>query len=436
MSNRCRLIVLLVSVLCSQGLYAQIRKMRIEEMFGIAEQASTSRKVHQSGIAAASEGVKAAKAQRLPDIKASASVSYWGNGTLWNRKFREKQSIAMPHFGNNFALEAQQVIYAGGAISSGIRLAELGEAMAVLEGKKNQQEIRFLLAGHYLNLLKLDNQQQVIQKNLELTERVLGEMALRHQQGTVLKTDITRYELQREQLRLRGAQVKDQRDILNYQLVKTLQLPETTVIMPDTAVANATFPTGTEADWQQWAAAHHCGLQQAHTAVLQQEQQLKMERSARLPQVALFAMDQLNGPITIEVPVLNKNFNCWQVGVGVQFNLSSWYKKSNKIRQARIKVQQAQQQQSWAQEQVNQAVQAGYTQMRTAFTDWHTQENSVKLAQEHYAVTFSRYQQAMALLTDLLDASNMKLQAELGLANARIQLLYHYYQMKYLTHTL
>ena len=42
----------------------------------------------------------------------------------------------------------------------------------------------------------------------------------------------------------------------------------------------------------------------------------------------------------------------------------------------------------------------------------------------------------MALLTDMLDASNTKLSADLGLVNARVNILYNYYKMKYLTHTL
>lgn len=42
----------------------------------------------------------------------------------------------------------------------------------------------------------------------------------------------------------------------------------------------------------------------------------------------------------------------------------------------------------------------------------------------------------MALLTDMLDASNMKLAADLELVNARVNILYNYYKMKYVTHTL
>ena len=59
--------------------------------------------------------------------------------------------------------------------------------LAELDLRKNVQEIRFLLAGHYLNLYKLDNQIRVLRKNLELTEEIIAHMHARREQGTVLK---------------------------------------------------------------------------------------------------------------------------------------------------------------------------------------------------------------------------------------------------------
>lgn len=99
-------------------------------------------------------------------------------------------------------------------------------------------------------------------------------------------------------------------------------------------------------------------------------------------------------------------------------------------------MRQAQERHLLVQEQVENAVQEGYVNFLTAFTDLRTQENSVRLADENYSVTDNRYQNGMALLTDMLDASNMKLSADLGLVNARINILYNYYTMKYITHTL
>ena len=281
---------------------------------------------------------------------------------------------------------------AGGAISSSITLAELSQQMAALDWQKNRQEIRFLLTGYYLDLYKLNNQVQVLQKNLDLTEQVIRNMEARRTQGTALKNDITRYELQKETLKLQLAKVQDACKIMNHQLVTTLHLPAGTEIVPDSTLL--------------------------------------------LPKIALVPGEHLDGPITIEVPVLDNNFNYWYVGVGIKYNLSSLFKNNKKVRQAKLNMRKAQEEYSLAQEQIENGVQANYVNFLTSFTDLRTQEKSVELANQNYDVTSNRYKNDLALLTDMLDASNMKLSADLGLVNARINVVYSFYKMKYITHTL
>ena len=437
MSKKKRLIGLLcITVLCSQSLCAQTRQMGIEELFRLADEQSKSIQTYRTGTEAAEEALKAAKAQRLPDVNVSLSASYWGNGKLWDRDFGNAMTVNMPHFGNNFALEAQQVIYAGGAISSGIKQAELGKLLAELDLQKNVQEIRFLLVGHYLNLYKLDNQIKVLQKNMELTDEVIANMKARREQGTVLKNDITRYELQKEQLNLQLTRVKDARKIANHQLITTLHLPEDTEIASDTSLLERQILTLTEEDWQELAEANNIFLKQTQATIQLNEQKVKQERSERLPHISIVAAEHLDGPITIEVPVLDNNFNYWYIGIGVKYNISSLFKNNRKLKQVRLNVRQAQEQRQLAQEQIENAVQEGYVNFLTAFTDLRTQENSVRLADENYHVTDNRYKNEMALLTDMLDASNMKLTADLGLVDTRINILYNYYKMKYITHTL
>lgn len=424
------------AVLCSQYLCAQSRTMGIEEMFRLADENSKSIQTFRTGKEVANENLKAAKAQRLPDISASLSGSYWGNGKLWDRDFSNATKIEMPHWGNNFALEAQLAVYAGGAISSGIELAELEKQLAEMDWQKNRQDIRFLLVGHYLNLYKLNNQIEVLHKNLELTDQIIANMQARLEQGTALQNDITRYELQRETLRLQLAKVEDACKIANHQLVITLHLPEGTVVQPDTTLNDSQIQTLSEASWQELAAQNNLNLQQAETGIKINRQREKLERSERLPKISLMAAEHLDGPITIEVPVLDNNFNYWFVGVGVKYNISSLFKNNRKLKAARLNVRKAQETYELAQEQTNHAIQESYVNFLTSFTDLRTQQKSVELADENYSVTSNRYQNDLALLTDMLDASNMKLSADMGLVNARINVIFNYYKMKYITHTL
>lgn len=382
MSKKRRLIVPLCVALCSQGLFAQTSSKQvlgINDIFRLADENSQSIRTYKTGKEAADEAVKAAKSERLPDIGVSLSFSYLGDGYLWDRDFTNGQNIPMPHFGNNFALEAQQVIYAGGAINSGIALAELGQKMSELDWQKNRQEIRFLLTGYYLDLYKLSNQMQVLQKNLDLTEQVIRNMKVRRTQGTALKNDITRYELQKETLKLQLAKVQDACKIMNHQLVTTLHLPAGTEIIPDPTLLEKEVKALAENDWQQLATQSNVGLQQAQLAVKMNEQKAKLERSELLPKIALVAGEHLDGPITIEVPVLNNNFNYWYVGVGIKYDLSSLFKNNKKVRQAKLNIRKSQEEYTLAQEQVENGVQANYVNFLTSFTDLRTQEKSVEL---------------------------------------------------------
>ena len=436
MSKRSGLMVLCFITLCSQYLHAQARLMGIEEMFSLADRNSKSIQGYRTGREAAVEAVKAAKAQRFPDIDATVSASYLGNGRLWDRDFANGMKIDIPHFGNNFALEAQQVIYAGGAIDSNIEMAELNKQLADLDLEKNNQDIRFLLIGYYLNLYKQKNQILVLQKNLELTEQIIENMKARNEQGTVLENDITRYELQKETLKLQIVQVEDACKVINHRLVTLLHLSEDTVILPDSTLLDRHISVLEKKEWQEIAAQHNIDLQQAQLEIEINRQRVRMEKSKRLPKIALVAAEHLDGPITIEVPVLDNNFNYWYVGVGVSYSLSSLFKEHRNLKQSKLNVRRAEENYDLAKEQVGNAVQECYVNFQTAFTDLHVQEKSVKLANENYSVTNNRYENGLAILTEMLDASTTKLNAELGLVNARINILYNYYKMQYVTHTL
>lgn len=417
------------------GMHAQSTALTegMNALFRTAEVNNTSIKAYRTAMEKAEQDIEVAKAQRLPDVKTSLSFSYIGNAQLWNRHFGEYINASMPHFGNNFSLSAQQVLYSGGAITSGIRLAELGRDMENLNDEGNRRSVRLLVAQLYLQQHSLMSRARVIDSNIALADTLLQRTRDRYEEGVVLKNDITRYELMREQMTLQKTVVENQMSIVKKQLLTALAPGNgqaTYTMLPDNAF-DFTL-TQSEDYWQQLAISANSDLKKAETAVSISEKQEKLTRSALLPKVALVAEDHLDGPILTEVPPINKNLNYWFVGVGVSYDISSLYKSKKKIRSAATATAQARQQYQVATEGISDGIHAAYVGLQTAQTELLTRKKSMELAVENYQVVANRYHEGLAMVTDMTDAANVRLDAEQQYAEARIAVAAALYQLKYI----
>ena len=425
------LIVVLCALLWAEGSYAQNPYvLTLEQMFALADENSKSLKIEDAAVVEAQQGVKVAKNGYLPDIDLSLSASYLGNGYLMERDFSNGQSIKMPHFGNNFAIQASQLIYGGGSVTNGVAMAKLKEEMAGVNQEAARTRIRFMLTGFYLDLYKLQNVLKVYDRNIELAKVVINDTKARFESGVALQNDITRYELQLKNLELARRRIANSVEILNYDLVTMLGLPADTQIVPDSTLIEQTIPMQDMAYWQELAKTDAHSVKQSALAVKMGEYGEKLARAERRPSIALIAANHFDGPITIEVPTINKNYNYWYVGVGLSFKLSSLYKANKSIKQAQYNTILSRRRQDDVLEQVSLAVQSDYTRYMEAYDEVATLEKSVQLANENYGVIENRYRNDIALVTDMLDASNQLLDAELQLANARINVVFNYYKLK------
>lgn len=408
----------------------QGQTMTICELFSRVEGSSTIA-AQRTAVESAVLSLEAARRQKLPDIDASLSLSYIGNATMSERDFTGWQNLESPHLGNSFSLQAQQTVYAGGAISAGIKMAETGRRQAETSLELTRSNVRFVALGQFLDLYKIDNRIRVYEKNIALTEQLIADISEKEQQGMALKNDITRYELQLESLKLGKSALQNSRAILNHQLCNTLGIDPSERITPDPAIAAEVYAKEGEEHWQSVGSEKSPLLRMSQLEVEMSRHKETAERSAVLPKVAIVAADNFNGPITYELPPVDKNINVWYVGVGVQYNLGNLYKSGKSIRRAESDTRAAQQRLQVQRESLDNNIQAAWLDYLQSYVELDTQLKSVELARENYEVINARYLSQLALITDMVDASNLLLSAELEEADARINIVYAYYKVKY-----
>ena len=432
MNNQRLLTGLLSAVLLGAGVCAFGRNpsvITLEQLFESAERNSAQLRPYFSAEDEANQEIRVARAGRLPDINASLSFSYIGDGFTTKRNFSDYQKAPIPHYGNALSLSVNQPVYTGGAITSGIQLAELKLTASRYATELQRDNVRFQLTGFYLDIYKYTNLRGVVENNIAQARKVLDEMQARYEQGLALQNDITRYELLVSNLELQLVKINNTIDILNNNLVTIAGLPDGTVIVPDSAILDKSLPSQSESLWQSEASVNSPMLKLAQSKVDVSQKAEDLTKSERLPKIGLQAGWSIDGPILVEVPPINRNLSYWYVGVGVSYNISSLFKTNKSLSRSRAATVHATDELVAARENTELAVRADYIRYLESYEELNTQQKSVELADKNYNTVFTRYSADMALLTDMLDAANSKLDAEQQLVNARINIIYYYYKL-------
>lgn len=412
------------------GASSDTLRLTLTDVFTRIENGNQTMSMLRTAQEAAEEGIKSAKNARFPEINAELNVSYIGDCFLTDRNFSNYTKAPSPHFGNGFTLEAQQVVYAGGAVNAAVKMAEHEGHMSEAVISKSRQGLRLMAAGEYLDLFRTDNSIKVYKENIALTTKLIEEINARREQGLALAADVTRYELRLEMLKLDLVHLQNTREIMNYRLVNSLGLPEGTVI---------SSILGDEEDLrdrsrQNWQAIATDASPEMKVSGIKADMALtrqKLVRSERLPKIAVVAYENFNGPITFEIPPIDKNLNIWYVGLGIRYNFSSLYKSGHKLKQAAIEVRQAEQAKNVTEENLRNDVQKAYADYMQSYVELETSEKSLQLADENYERIHDRYMEQLVLVTDMLDAFNMKLDAELGVSAANAEIQYRLCCLRY-----
>ncbi len=405
------------------------RVITLEHLFDIAESNSVQLRPSLTACEEASRELSIARSQRLPYVNANLNLSYLGDGFTTNRSFSDVSKAPIPHFGNGLLIDVSQPIYAGGAIKASIELAELKTSASRLSADSQRDAIRFQLTTFYLDIFKYNNLRSVIISNIDRARKVLDEMHARYDNGVALQNDITRYELLLSNLELQLVKIDNYLNITNRNLVVTVGLDENTVIVPDSAILTRSLPAEAESWWLKEATINSPALALAQSGVEMCRKAETIAKSDMLPKVNLLARWTIDGPILVEVPPINRNLSYWFVGVGVNYNIGSLYKGNKSVAKSKVATQVAEQKYESVSENLSLDIRRDYLNYLEAYEELKTQEKSVELAIRNYQTISTRYSAGMALITDMLDATNSRLDAEQRLVNARINIIHCYYNL-------
>lgn len=371
---------------------------------------------------------KTARTAKLPEVQVGLKGGYLGQPIVFREGLSHPTRPQSPHWLQNYEIDLSQPIYQGGRIRYSIEKADIEQKIAELQTLQNEADIKLALLEQYMQLFSLYKQQTVLARNIEESTKRLENIKSKKRQGLITNNDVLRSELQLTNDRLALQEVDNSLTLMSQQLDILLGLDEQTLIVPDTTLLRQINPTSDYADYLQKAYRDDWTMRR-----LRQETQLalnnqRLVKAEFLPQLSLYAGNTLARPITRTMADYYNN--SWNIGLTLNYPLSSLYKNRHKLEEARLNIDASQQQEELRKQSLRMEIRTALIRHQEAQDRVKALELSVRQARENYRIMRNRYFGQLSILTDLLDANSVLLDAELQLTTARARVIYTYYELQ------
>jgi outer membrane protein TolC len=424
---------LLLALLLSPALKAQDTlnsgALTLEQAFSLAVKNSESLKITAKSSEIALQKIEVVKLGRLPAVSTGLNYGYVSNSEIWDPSFSQHQTAQIPHHLTQLSLIASEIVFKGGEVSNTIRRASLEEQVTALNHDKNTVDIKFLVAAKYLDIYRQINQRKVYVNNTELSKERLANILVMQKQGMVTNNDVLRTELIISDLELATRKTDNNIDILNQQLNMVIGRSPSQKLIPDASLLGRSLKPGDISELLDQASKQNQDLKVAAAENEIARTNVKLLGADRYPEISLFAGSNLQRPYTNAMPAIDIYYNVWQAGVSLKYNIASAYQSPRKITSGKLQADLAQEREKLQVQNVDLAVNVAYIKYNEAKDELATFLKDLKSAEENYRIVEKKYLNQLALLTDMIDATNTKIEAELKVSNAEINVIYTYYQI-------
>lgn len=356
----------------------------------------------------------------VPNVKVNADGSYTLSEYAYFPDIDMKLKLKNMFIGG---LTVTQPIYTGGKISAAVAMAEIGREMASVNIRLSEDEVIVKVDEAYMQAVRAKELQVVAEsyyKMLEELERTV-ESAVRH--GLRLRNDLMKVQVKKNEAEL-GHQKADNGYLLaRMSLCHLMGLPLTDAskIEIDTNTANEDRLMPKNKGGVEYRPEYT--LLEKKVALAEQE--VKLNRSEYLPNVALFGtVTYANGGELAGKKLIDNGSGT--IGVMVKVPLYTFGESSNKVRSSKVKAQMAAIDLSEKAELMELEIALCRTTLEECEKEVSIAHKSYDQASENLRISKSAYDNGVELLSDYFDAQALWREAAATLVEARCQLFLAY----------
>ncbi|EKT4535035.1 TolC family protein [Flavobacterium psychrophilum] len=340
-----------------------------------------------------------------PKIKLGAS----GTAVKVNQLFLGQANVSMPLF-NGFKLKNS--IWA----SENLYKAETANAA------NTKEKLSLYVVELFAKLYQSQQTTTLIEDNLKSAQQRTKDFSAMVHNGLMARNDLLKAQLQESNIQLSLDTAKKNVNIINYQLVTILQLPENTQIDIDIETIKNDIVRNKNIEIQ----AKRNDLEALTYQQKASEAGIKIAKSGYYPALAL-----VGSYIAFDLKDVMTVTNAMNVGVGLSYDLASVFKNGKEVKLAQSKSEQTKTAVTILTNKIKEETHEAQENYNLSLNQNVVYKQAVEQATENYRIVKDKYDNSLSTTNDLLEADVQQLQTKINLALSQADIALKYYQLQF-----
>lgn len=409
-----------ISLLLSAGAQ-NTRQLSLAEAFQLATDHSLQLQMDSLKIDAIGYKKQQTKNAMLPVLGVTSSYTRISNNIEpFSVPFMTQEFVLNPQILNQYnnRFTVQQPVFSGLKNWNGMKSLEQQQLAAGEDMLKSKADVKWTVAQWYYQLYKLQQTALLLDSTIAQTQVRIDDLIRFRNQGIVLNNDVMRAQLQKTNLLVEKANVVSNVEAVNYYLCVMLGLDTQTQL---TAAAPAVVQP--ETDELSLLIGHanteRPEIKSQYFKTTASKYMVKASKAAYMPTVSLVGNGVYNNPNQRIFPQEAKFKATWDVGVSFNWNIMQLYTARSVVAEAKNQYAQIQLGTELLKENIEMEVNANVEALKVARLKIDLAQQAIEQATENRRILNNRFEAQVALLTDVLEADRLLLEARTNLLNAQ-----------------
>lgn len=412
--------------------YAQEKKlMTLKEAVEIAVTNSDAASLAKTKVETSKLELEITKNNRYPNIKVSGQYLRLSSAhVVSNLQSSTSAANAAPLKINQLLLgqvNASMPIFNGFKLKNSIIASENMYQAETFNEKHSKEEIGLEVVELFATLYKAQQMTNLIEDNIKTIAQRVTDFTAMEANGLIARNDLLKAQLQQSNVQLSLDNAKKNTAIANFKLITLLKLPENTIvdidieaIKRDMALNQEIANLGERNDLK--------ALELKKQAV---ESGIKIAKANYYP-----ALNLTGGYIAFDLSNVLTVTNAVNVGLGVSYDLSSFFKNGKQVKLAQSKTKETEIALSLMTNQIKEDVFQAQENYKLSVKQSSVYESAVEQARENYRIVKDKFDNNLSDTNDLLEADFQQLQAKINQALSKADIAQKYYELQFANGTL